>query len=383
MNIAVKSVTTAAAVAAVICLSVTASARTSEASTASSSFKAPGAIALDHSGDLWVANEDTWGITEIQASSGKVLRLVNAKADGFLDPYGIAVSGNEVWIVSGGVTTANGKSNYGMVTELNAADGDLVRTVNLQQLGITGLTAVSAIGNEVWIAADGGEQVVVLSAATGRVEHLYRGRVDYAEPGGIATGDRQVWIPSPEGNSAVVVRNAASGREIRAITLSRRERPRGGGPKAPTYLGPEYVSIDAHYAWTGNEASVSLKLHSGSVTQFDVATGKVVRTIDTAADRFWGTIKSIVSDGVHVWIVNGTASFGNRKVGDTVTELNATNGSLVRVIQLSKSVYSNPVGIAVNGTDVWVTDAGGGYEGLPSVIELSASTGAVVKRIGG
>jgi len=90
-----------------------------------------------------------------------------------------------------------------------------------------------------------------------------------------------------------------------------------------------------------------------------------------------------VSDGVHVWIVNGTASFGNRKVGDTVTELNATNGSLVRVIQLSKSVYSNPVGIAVNGTDVWVTDAGGGYEGLPSVIELSASTGAVVKRIGG
>jgi hypothetical protein len=381
MNLVRKTVTTVAVVAVFISLSIGASMVAS--ATASPSFKAAGAIALDHHGNLWVANEDQWGITEIQASSGKVLRLVNAKADGFLDPYGIAISGNDVWVVSGSVTHANGKSKYGMVTELNAANGDLVRTVNLKQHGITGLTAVSAIGHEVWITADGGEQVVVLSAATGRVEHVYRGRDDYAEPGGIATGDGQVWIPSPEGNSAVVVRSAATGREIRGITLSRRERPKGGGPKVPTYLGPEFVSIDSHYAWTGNEGSVSLKLHSGSVTQFDVATGKVVRTIDTAADRFRGTIKSIVSDGVHVWIVNGTASYGNRKVGDTVTELNATNGSLVRVIHLSKSVYSNPVGIASNGTDVWVTDAGGGYEGLPSVIELSASTGAVVKTIGG
>ncbi len=112
------------------------------ASATSAPFKHPGAIALDHRGNLWIANQDSFGITEIQASTGKVIRLVNAKADGFIDPSGVAVSGNAVWVVSGSVSYANGTSNYGMVTELNAATGALVRTINLKKHGVTGLSAV-------------------------------------------------------------------------------------------------------------------------------------------------------------------------------------------------------------------------------------------------
>ena len=77
------------------------------ASASSAVFKNPGAIALDHQGHLWVANSDYFGITEIRASTGKVIRVINAKADGFIDPSGIAVSGNDVWVVNGGVTRRN------------------------------------------------------------------------------------------------------------------------------------------------------------------------------------------------------------------------------------------------------------------------------------
>ena len=90
------------------------------ASASSAVFKNPGAIALDHQGHLWVANSDYFGITEIRASTGKVIRVINAKADGFIDPSGIAVSGNDVWVVNGGVTYRNGTSHVGTVTELNA-----------------------------------------------------------------------------------------------------------------------------------------------------------------------------------------------------------------------------------------------------------------------
>jgi DNA-binding beta-propeller fold protein YncE len=96
-----------------------------------------------------------------------------------------------------------------------------------------------------------------------------------------------------------------------------------------------------------------------------------------------GTIRDIVSDGTHVWVVNGAVGTPHGRRGDTVTQLNASNGSLVRVVLLHGGIYSDPVALASNGTDVWVTDQGGGIDGIGSVVELNAATGAVVRIIGG
>ena len=82
-----------------------------------------------------------------------------------------------------------------------------------------------------------------------------------------------------------------------------------------------------------------------------------------------------------MWIANGTDDYRGRRHGDTVTELNASNGSLVRVIKLRNGIYSDPVGLASNGVDVWVGDEGGGAYGMGSVIELNAATGAVVRIV--
>ncbi len=350
------------------------------ASATSAPFKHPGAIALDHRGNLWIANQDSFGITEIQASTGKVIRLVNAKADGFIDPSGVAVSGNAVWVVSGSVSYANGTSNYGMVTELNAATGALVRTINLKKHGVTGLSAVSVDAQHVWVTADGGDQVAELSKTTGQVVRVFRGRYKSVESSGIASDGVHVWIPNPEGSQGMVERSAVTGVKLRTISPWAMETSPDGGNISQIYLGPRYVTVDAHNVWTGNDQGTSFK-QSGSVTQIDAITGKVVRTIGPPADHFFGVIRDIVSDGAHVWVANGTMSTRNGQRGDTVTELNASNGSLVRVVRLHNGIYSDPVGLASNGIDVWVTDQGGGVEGIGSVIELNASTGSVVRIV--
>jgi len=62
--------------------------------------------------------------------------------------------------------------------------------------------------------------------------------------------------------------------------------------------------------------------------------------------------------------------------GGSVTGLNASNGSLVRIIDASADGFNHPGGLAVSGGHVWVTNFDGN-----SVTELDASSGALVKLI--
>jgi len=354
-----------------------------KASSATDAFKHPTAIALDHDGHIWISNQDYFGVTEIEASTGHVIRVINAKTDGFIDPYGIAVAGQHVWIVSGGVEYANGTSHVGTVTELDPKSGSLIRTVSLKKRGVTGLSAVSANNQHVWVAADGGGRVVELSNVTGRILHVYRGPHNEVQPDDVASNNSDVWVVGPEAANGVVERSNVTGRKLKTVTPTHLEMAQGQTYKAPVYLSPSCVTVDARYVWTGNEGGLTFSPPDGSVTQINAATDKIVRTVGSAADRFRGTIQSVYSDGTHVWVVNGSVSYRGHRRGDSITELNAANGSLVRVIQLHDGVYADPVDVVSNGVDVWITDAGGGTYGIGSVIELNASNGAVVRTIVG
>ena len=94
-------------------------------------------------------------------------------------------------------------------------------------------------------------------------------------------------------------------------------------------------------------------------------------------------IHDVDSDGAHVWVVNGAVGTPDGQRGDTVTELNTSDGSLVRVIRLNNGEFSDPDQVVSDGVDVWVTDQGGGTGQLGNVIELNASSGTVVRIIGG
>src|SRR6266581_217839 len=74
---------------------------------------------------------------------------------------------------------------------------------------------------------------------------------------------------------------------------------------------------------------------------------------------------AIASDGTHVWVANYD--------GNSVTELSARTGRLVKVISGSRYKFADPTAIASDGTRVWVPSE--------SVTELNARTGRLVKVI--
>ena len=95
----------------------------------------------------------------------------------------------------------------------------------------------------------------------------------------------------------------------------------------------------------------------------------------------WGTTYSgasygfsapqgIASDGVHLWVAN--------EFGDSVTELNAADGSWVRTLSGVSYGFNGPFGIAFDGTHLWVTNYTGNF-----VTELNASDGSWVRMVSG
>ena len=66
-----------------------------------------------------------------------------------------------------------------------------------------------------------------------------------------------------------------------------------------------------------------------------------------------------VCDGTHVWVAN--------YFGDSVTELDATTGGLVRVLSGSSYGFDRPVSVSSDGKDVWVANyAGNTVTGFPA-----------------
>jgi hypothetical protein len=101
---------------------------------------------------LWVVNEGGNSLTELNASNGSFIQVVNAPADMFYNPNAIAVSGSDIWVTSDGVNSIDFVSTpEELVTELNASDGSLVRVINAPADGFSPW-AIAVSGAHVWVA---------------------------------------------------------------------------------------------------------------------------------------------------------------------------------------------------------------------------------------
>ena len=109
---------------------------------------------------------------------------------------------------------------------------------------------------------------------------------------------------------------------------------------------------------------------SDSVTEINAATGALIRVISAQRYRLDTTVyaPAITVAGAHVWVPDGS--------GDSVTEINAATGALVRVISGREYQLNGPDSIAASGDRVWVIDVNSG-----SVTEINAVTGALVRVI--
>jgi hypothetical protein len=121
---------------------------------------------------------------------------------------------------------------------------------------------------------------------------------------------------------------------------------------------PQAVASEGNFLWV---------TCSNSVTEINARTGALVRVLSAKKYRFSGGPGAIAANSTGVWVVNGSGS---------ITQVNPRTGALVRVISGHRFGFNSPVGIAITGNRLWVANAG-------SVTEINAITGALIQVISG
>jgi outer membrane protein assembly factor BamB len=279
----------------------------------------PGPMTVSGS-HLWVSDDQYWRVTELNASNGSLVRVIDAKADGFAIPGAIAVSGGHVWVI-------NQEDGANTVTELNASNGSLVRVLRQKDYGFVQPDSIVASGDRVFVLNSDGDSITEINANSGSLIREFNARAgccaasqstfEWAEPMSLAVSGSHLWI------------------------------------------GDEHV-----YANGGTEVSTLVELNTND--------GAVIRVIKGRAYALSIPEAIAVSDG-QVWVENGYNS---------VTELNANTGALERVIstKLDPKGFNSSDGMAVVGRSVYILNIYSGQRG--SVTVINARTGKIVRVIG-
>jgi hypothetical protein len=334
-------------------------------------FDEPDAIAVSGS-RVWIVNMASNSVTELNAKTGALVRVIDAKSDAFHHPDGIAVQGSHVWVTNGNEEFGMGTSNYPLakyssVTELNAKTGALVRVidVNTDKLLQPGPVAIS--GSHVWVLNANSAQsatstpmnaLIELNASNGSLVHIFKTNVDgLYGPLNLTASRSDVWVSNANGfEDSLTEINSTTGSLVRVI------RPTTG-----ELLAPDGIAVSGAHVWIAN-----IRQGDNSVTELRTSNGSFVRNIKARAGKFNGLL-GIAAEGSHVWVTNGNGyeSGGNT---NSVSELNATTGSLVRVIKAKTDGLYGPTAIVANDSKLWILN-------ISSVTELNAGSGSLVRVV--
>ncbi|MGD0605117.1 MAG: hypothetical protein ABSA53_16150 [Streptosporangiaceae bacterium] len=146
-----------------------------------------------------------------------------------------------------------------------------------------------------------------------------------------------------------------------------------GAPKKVTvdsdgsygFDSPAAIAVDGGHVWVANEKG-------DTVTELNAGDGSLVQTLSGGRYGF-DYPAAIAVNGADVWIASLEDS--------SLTELNAGDGSLVRTVSGARDGLDGPTAIAVDGTHLWVTNEGGGSVAGGSVTELNAADGSLVRVV--
>jgi DNA-binding beta-propeller fold protein YncE len=154
----------------------------------------------------------------------------------------------------------------------------------------------------------------------------------------------------------------------RTPITARTPRPAGTAQASPrdvrvprwAFAGPDAIAADPARVWVAN--------HGGnSVTELSAATGALIRVIAGQQFQLDGPV-AIAAAASHVWVINAT--------GNSLTEINAATGDLIRVISAPRYQLNGPQAITADATHVWVASGNS-----RTLTEINAVTGALIRVI--
>jgi YVTN family beta-propeller protein len=255
--------------------------------------------------DVWVGNKGSSSISELDATTGGVMRTIPVYlADA------VSSDGTHVWVTQGAPAAGGG-----YVSEIDAKSGTVMETVDA---GTGTPAAVSSDGTDVWVAIS--NSVTSVSELDAKSVELVR---TIAQPGplGVSSDGTHVWVANGGSNSVTEI-DAVSGTVMATV---------------PVGADPEGISSDGAHVWVADHGD-------NTVAEIDATTGAVVKTVPVGTGP-----AGVDSDGQHVWVTNQSSN--------TVSEIDASTG---QVIGSPIPVGAGPQGISSDGTHVWVANENDG-----------------------
>ncbi len=306
-------------------------------------------------------------VTELNASSGAMVKLIWGAAYQFDIPVAVAVG-----VGGGQLFVANQGTGRGFVTELSAETGSLVRVFSGARYHLAFLQALAASGDHLFVAGvpscsggglcRGGE-VTELDIQSATVARVMSGpSYDFDMVDALALRGSTLFVANGNGNSTTEV-STVTGSFLRLLLpVGSSARPLArwfAAPNAAAVVGADLFVVN------GGEG-----YGLGSVTEVDIPTGHLVRILQGGDYQFYGA-DGIVADGDNLFVSNGDS--------DSLTEVSASTGALIRVI--ANNHIDSPGPLVVIGDNLFVASRSGGPTGYGSLAELNAATGTLVRVI--
>ena len=272
---------------------------------------------------------------------------------GLPGPIPMVSDGNHVWV---------GNYNGNSVTEIDEANGGVVRTLTSPKYGFSQPGELVYDGTNIWVLNINKSSLTEINASTGVLKRVINSAsYDFSGSSGLVYDGTNIWVLN-SGNDALTELNASTGKLVRVLKYSR----------AQLGLPIDLTFVHDHTLWIADYGY-------NKVIELNSNTGSIIRYIDSQQDHIGQPTRIKYISG-HIWVTNGTNS---------LTELNESNGNLIQVINGPKYDFDNPVGITSDGTNLWVVNGGQynsstrKFDGGDSLTELNESNGNLIQVING
>jgi outer membrane protein assembly factor BamB len=271
--------------------------------------------------DLFVAN-GAGSLSEVRASNGAAIRTISGAKFGFVDPIALATSGDTVLVLNAGRPSAT-PAVAGSISEIDARTGHLLRKVSGSSFAFDDPIALAVSGPDAYIADVANNSVTEINAANGALVRVVAGQ-GLNSPDGITVADGHVWVADAGSNAATDI-DQSTGAILATVTDSDGQygfgrpsvaiqsggnvfiaSPFGTSPMVtklsatsgtPSWYmcntnGPYYFSLLSAFAVSGNHLWVASRsgansetpgAKTGSLTELDTGSGALITTLPAAA----------------------------------------------------------------------------------------------------
>lgn len=259
-----------------------------------------GVISIATSGAVvWTGQGGPYGPSKYQsirawnASTGALIRQIDAPQDKIDDPLGITVAGPHLWVANFSTTTSKW-----YVTELDATHGTLVRTISSH---VTGPDAVAVGGGHLWVQ-DSLRTLTVYSESTGAYLRTIALPYSRSSPppqgGGMVVSGASLWVPMGQWLDVVSLKTD----KVTSYKYSTAVMTAGDCQQFP--------AISGSAIWIAN-------CDHQSVTEIALSDGKLLDVVRGPAYSFENPVGLVPYDG-SLWVTNQAGEGGIP--GGSVTE---------------------------------------------------------------